>query len=188
MIRISRHLPLIAVLLLAAACGGKGLGAEAAGPRIRTEYGYRVRQIPVGDRDLKPRFSGKTFDGDVINSRDLSGGVTVVNFWASWCGPCRAEQAQLERLWNRFRDRGVRFLGVNTRDTQVDGRAFLDEFGVSYPSIFNRDASVAFAFRVAYMPSTFVLDRQGRVAAVVIGATRSEEQLARAIEREVGAA
>lgn len=187
MSRLRRH-ALSALLRLGAGCGGTGHGAEAAGPRIRTEYGYRVVSIPESDRDLRPRFTGKTFDGEVIRSADLAGEVTVVNFWASWCGPCRAEQRELEALWRRWKDRGVRFIGVNTRDTRVDGRAFLDEFGVTYPSLYNRDATVAFAFRVAFMPSTFVVDRRGRVAAIMIGASKDARRLERVIEREVDTA
>lgn len=182
-------LPLVLAALLslgAAACGGTELGAEAAGRQIRTEFGYRVHAIPPGDRDLRPTFSGTTFDGGTFSSADTRGSVAVVNFWASWCGPCRAEQRQLEGLWNRFKDRDVVFLGVNTRDTKVDAQAFLDDFGVTYPSVFNRDASIAYAFRVAFMPSTFLLDRRGRVAAIVLGATRTDAQLAAIIEREIG--
>lgn len=168
-----------------AACGGKALGTEPAGQRIRAASGFNLRVIPEQERSRRPRFSGALMDGTKFSSTQLSGQIAVVNFWASWCGPCRKEQRQLEALSDRYGPQGIRFIGVNTRDTKADARSYMEEFGVTYPSIFDRFATIAFKFRVQFIPSTFVLDRNGAIAAVITGATVDERQLSDVLDREL---
>lgn len=91
------------------------------------------------------------------------GAVYVVNVWASWCLPCRREQPVLERMARSERERGVRFVGINVRDTRADARTFVKEFSVSYPSIFDPSGEFAHRVGVSRYPSTIVLDRSGRV-------------------------
>jgi thiol-disulfide isomerase/thioredoxin len=180
--------PLAAAVALAAAasaCGGKALGSETQGQQIRAATGFNVSLVPPAKRTLRPSFAGVGMDGKRISSGDLRGHVTVVNFWASWCGPCRAEQATLERVWKDYRAQDVLFLGINVRDTRVDAGAHIAEFGVTYPSVFNRDASIAFRFRVLFIPTTYVLDPDGRVAAKIIGAARSVSDLTAILDREL---
>ncbi len=188
--RISLRLTLLVLpVALLAACGGKALGSEAAGKAggFKAATGYNVSDVAPGDRDRKPAFSGKDFAGKRVTQQDLRGSVAVVNFWASWCGPCRKEERNLEDLWQRFGPRGVAFLGVNTRDTKVDARAFIEEFGVTYPSIFDPYAKIAYKFRVVYLPVTYVLDKQGRIAATIVGATVDTSAIERILERELEA-
>lgn len=174
----------LGLALLASACGGKA-GAETAGQRIKAATGYSLTTYEVGDRRLPKAWSGPNLRTGVrIASADLKGAVTVVNFWASWCGPCRIEQAGLEKLNKEYASKGVHFLGINIRDTRVDAGAYLDEFGVTYPSVVNQDASIAYKFRVLFIPTTYVLDRSGRIAARVTGATR-ERDLRKALDAEL---
>lgn len=188
---LSAFRPLAACLALAAAtaaCGGKALGSEPTGQAIRAATGFNVTLIAEQKRHLRPAFAGELLGGGRISAGALRGHVSVVNFWASWCGPCRAEQSTLERVWESYRDRGVLFLGINVRDTKVDARAYLDEFGVTYPSVYNKDSSIAYKFRVLFIPTTYVLDARGRVAAKIIGAARSESDLGDILDRELSAA
>lgn len=176
---------LICGALLAPACGGKGLGSEPAGQTIRAATGpARWRTWTVEDRKAPRSWRGTDLDGAAISSGMLRGQITVVNFWASWCGPCRAEQAGLEATWKAYEPKGVRFLGVNIRDTSANARAHLEEFGVTYPSVFDRGVTIPGKFRVLFIPTTFVLDSSGRVAAQVTGVA-TEDALAAVLDVEV---
>lgn len=181
----ARCIPILALglALLAPACSGKG-GAETAGQRIKAATGYSLTRYEVADRRTPKAWTGPNLRGGRIRSSDFTGSVTVVNFWASWCNPCRQEQEELESLYKEYASKGVRFIGVNIRDTRVNARAYLDEFGVTYPSVENQDSSIAFKFRVLFIPTTFVLDERGRIAARVTGET-VEGDLRMALDEEL---
>lgn len=167
----------VALTLLLSACGGKALGSQTSGQAIRAATGYNVARFDEAKRTTPRSFRGQDLDGRPIASGLLAGKVSVVNFWASWCGPCRAEQAELETIWKAYGTRGVQFLGVNIRDTVANARAHVEEFGVSYPSVFNADSTIAYRFRVAFIPTTVVLDERGRIAARITGATIEQSDL-----------
>jgi thiol-disulfide isomerase/thioredoxin len=178
----------LALGLVATACPDKGLGSEPGGQQISSWTGsYNVVSTPVAKRKFRPAWSGELFDGNEISATGVRGSVTVVNFWASWCGPCRAEQGTLEGVWRHYRDRGVRFVGINIRDRRVNARAFLDEFKVTYPSIYNFDSRLAYKFRTQFVPSTFVLDERGYVAAKILGATVAASSLTDVLDVELAA-
>lgn len=169
------------LLLIAAGC----TDARGAPGSLGTTYGFNVVVVPAPEREPAPPFSGEAVrpgEGPV-SSALFSGTVGIVNFWGSWCGPCRREQPLLERLWKEYRPRGVRFVGVNTRrDARANAIAFLDEFGVTYPSVYDPDSRIAFSFGVRVMPATYVIDRDGRIAAFTIGAFRTEADLRRLLD------
>ena len=134
-----------------------------------------VVEIPEADRGEPVSFGGVTEDGERFDSADIAGQVTVVNFWYAGCAPCRVEADALQTVWERFEGQGVSFVGVNTRDQADTARAFSTEYGVTYPSLIDVDtaeAKLAFAEAVPIQatPTTLVLDKQGRVAARIIGA------------------
>jgi len=175
--------PIALVLLLAAALGA----CTAAGSGgIGVSTGFDVVTYPAGERKPAPTFSGTTLQtGRPISSAILSGKVAVVNFWGSWCGPCRREQGPLETMSKQYGER-VQFVGVNARrDQKTAALAYLDEFKVTYPSVYNPDSSIAFDFRVRFMPATFVIDRQGRIAAEFIGAVQNPAALRAVIDSEL---
>lgn len=134
-----------------------------------------------------PRFGGEQVlrNQPVLSSDSLRGRVAVINFWGSWCAPCIQEQPVLEQAWKQYGSKGVRFLGVNVLDNRGDAIAFLDDRGVTYPSILNRDALLAHKFRVRFMPTTLVVDRHGQIAAEIRGGIRQLRQLTNLIDLEL---
>jgi thiol-disulfide isomerase/thioredoxin len=133
-----------------------------------------VVEIPTENRGEAIRFDGTTEHGDPVASADYAGRVLVVNFWYAECPPCRLEAPDLEALNQQYQDQGVAFLGVNVRDEADTARAFATQFGITYPSIIDTvDSGVqlAFAGKIApnAVPSTIILDTEGRLAARVTG-------------------
>ena len=176
----------LGLALLGPACTGKS-GAETAGQTIRTSKTTNVSSYTPANRKVARSWKGIDLHGASLRSSDFKGSITVVNFWASWCGPCRAEQPDLEKVWNDYKDEGVRFLGVTVRDTLTNARAHVEEFGVTYPSVFTEnDTTIAYKYGVLFVPSTIVLDRSGRIAAKIIGPTHVSD-LKRLIDGELAA-
>jgi cytochrome c biogenesis protein CcmG/thiol:disulfide interchange protein DsbE len=122
----------------------------------------------VGSR-LAPRLRPATADGRVALA-ELRGVTVVLNFWASWCPPCREEAPRLERRWQTARAQGVLFLGLDMQDLSGEARDFLREFRVSYPNVRDHGDDVAREWGVTGLPETFFISRRGRVVGHVIGA------------------
>ncbi|MGM1017257.1 MAG: TlpA family protein disulfide reductase [Actinomycetota bacterium] len=136
--------------------------------------GFTVKEIPSEERGDPVVFGGVTEHGDEFQSSDIAGDVTVVNFWYAACGPCRVEAKDLEAVWQQYQDEDVSFIGVNTYDQPDTARAFATEYGITYPSLIDvesGEAKLAFAGAtpIQATPTTLVLDKQGRVAARIIG-------------------
>ena len=102
--------------------------------------------------------------GDVLSSESLRGHPVVLNFWASWCAPCREEAPLLERTYQRFKDQGVRFVGVNIRDQEPNARRFVEDFGITFPVVRDEDQELARGLDVYGLPQTFFIDAEGRLA------------------------
>jgi cytochrome c biogenesis protein CcmG/thiol:disulfide interchange protein DsbE len=112
-------------------------------------------------------------DGGTVSLEQLRGKVVLLNFWASWCAPCRAEARLLEDASRRYADLGVVFLGVNIQDKDDPARLFLREFGVTYPNARDESGQVAIDYGVWGIPETFFIDRQGRITYKHVGALDS---------------
>ncbi len=128
-------------------------------------------QADQGPRDTgaAPDFSLTGFDGRTVTLSELRGQVVVVNFWASWCPPCREEAAYLERTWRAYQDRGVIFIGVDWVDTEKEALAYIDEFDISYLNGPDIGTRIAQAYNIQGVPETFFVDREGQLRGVHIG-------------------
>ncbi|MCB9411870.1 MAG: TlpA family protein disulfide reductase [Actinobacteria bacterium] len=153
-------------------CGTDSSAATESGTGYVAGDGSTV-VLDAAERSLAPEISGKTLDGGTWSSADALGDVTVLNVWASWCAPCRAEAPALQRSYESHLDQGVQFVGINTRDTDAAANAFVARYGITYPNLVDPDGQVQLQLRDSLppqsIPSTLFLDKQGRVAARVLG-------------------
>jgi thiol-disulfide isomerase/thioredoxin len=113
-------------------------------------------------------------DGSPWSSTSARGSLLVVNFWASWCGPCRTEQPSLNQVARTYRGRGVRFIGINVRESRGAAQSYVEEFQIPYPSLYDQAALNAARLQAFALPSTFILDRDGVVAYRLTGKTTVE--------------
>jgi peroxiredoxin len=112
---------------------------------------------------MAPDFTLKSHEGVNIKLSELRGQVVMVNFWASWCGPCRQEMPLLQQLYDRYQSLGFALLGVNVDEDQVAANKILKELPVSFPILYDKRSKVSKAYQVKAMPSTFIVDRDGRI-------------------------
>jgi peroxiredoxin len=180
-------LALLTVLVLAGCSTGEGAVDVNNGGEFRFVQGTPAGEvIPQDERAKAPEFSGTLLNGDRFESSQLDGQVAVINFWGSWCAPCRVETPEFSEVADELSDDGVQFLGINVKETSEQfAQAFVDRFEISFPSLYDPRGEVALAFRdypANAIPSTIVLDPQRRVAAVYTG-TVAQDDLRRVLDR-----
>jgi thiol-disulfide isomerase/thioredoxin len=117
-----------------------------------------------------PRLAGETVTGAQLDPASYEGKVVLINVWATWCGPCRREQPGLERLWRKLRPSGdVQFIGIDHLDNASRARQWIEDYGVTYPSLRDPDGSVAGLFDVPFLPATILVDRTGQLRYRLVG-------------------
>lgn len=116
-----------------------------------------------GDTPLAPAVTLPAFDGPRLNLTTLRGHPVVLNFWASWCVPCREEAPLLETIWTEYGRRGVIVLGVDTQDLATPARGFLAKYGITYRNVRDPDGSVSRLFGATGVPETFFISADGRI-------------------------
>lgn len=175
-LRAARSLAIaVSVGLLVAACGGANstAGNGTAGGSTSDNGKTPLVRYPVGQRPTAPAISGTLITGKTLDLADWRGDVIVVNVWGSWCAPCRAEAQGLKAVSDATRDRGVRFVGMDSRDNDASAKAFERTHGITYPSFRDTAGTLVLRFNglvpVSAVPSTVVIDRDNRVAARIIG-------------------
>ncbi len=147
------------------------LGAGLANSGSSVRIGTRPEGKPA------PDFTLTTFDGGSFSLSSQRGKVVLINFWASWCGPCQEEAPVLQDGWQRYRERGVTFVGVNIWDKEEDARAFIARYGVTYINGPDASGKIAVDYGVAGVPETFLVSPDGTVAQKFVGTINSPEIL-----------
>ena len=120
-----------------------------------------------------PDFSLTGFDGRKVTLSELRGKVVVINFWASWCIPCRQEAAYLERTWRKYKDKDVVFIGVDYVDTEKEAKAYIKEFDITYINGPDLKTRIADLYNIKGVPETFYINRDGILEGIHIGPLES---------------
>lgn len=171
----------VVLLVAAAALWALGSGSGSAPGATRTAGSGPAR---VGEP--APAVEGRTLDGATVRLHDFRGRPVVLNFWASWCFPCREELPMLTRAAADHRDRGLVVLGVLLRDLPRDARRFARAHGVTWPTVTDPGGYIAERYRVRSAPATLVIDEGGRIRSRFLGAvTRAQlEEALRELDRD----
>jgi cytochrome c biogenesis protein CcmG, thiol:disulfide interchange protein DsbE len=158
---------------------------------VKDEGGDLAKRANRGELPQAPEFAHERLDREgSLALSSLAGKAVVVNFWASWCGPCKEEAPFLEQLWRENRERGLVVVGYDAKDFRRDARRFAERFGLTFPIVFDGPGDSLEDWGVTGFPETFVLDRQGRIVRVFVGDVTSDEdkrELRQAIERALEA-
>jgi thiol-disulfide isomerase/thioredoxin len=166
----------VVAALLPAACGG--VGTSSAGDAIQKVGSPGFSRIAMKDRRPAPNLSGTTLEGSKFALNDVAGNVVVINIWASWCEPCRAESPVLARLERQLAAEKVRFVGIDETDTTTSATRFVASTGARYPQLVDSNGALLAQLTLLPqkgIPSTLILDRHHRMAARVIGQVTGPE-------------
>ena len=138
---------------------------------------YGLLSPPDDKSGTAPDFELKLLNqAGTLSSDELKGSPVVINFFASWCVPCREEAPLLQRQWEQHRDEGVRFVGVSIRDAASDARRFADRYGITYPIVHDPQEVLAGPIGVLGLPETYFIDTDWRFAGAVSGKKIGDRQ------------
>ena len=155
-------------------------------------------RLPISDQErtqtapqagfLAPDFTLNSLTGEAVTLSDLRGHPVLVNLWASWCGPCRAEMPAIQRVYDQFRARGFIVLAVNVtlQDDLQAAQKFVEEFGFTYPILLDVDGQAASLYKLRAFPSSYFIDEKGVIQEVVLGGPMNEALLVTRVEQLFG--
>ena len=138
-------------------------------------WGLKKAQAGPVESGLAPDFSLTGFDGRKVTLSELRGQVVIINFWASWCPPCREEAAYLEQTWRKYQDQGVVFIGVDYVDTEKEALAYIQEFDITYINGPDIRTEISDAYNIKGVPETFYVSKSGELRGVQIGPLKAPE-------------
>lgn len=133
--------------------------------------GWALVRVTSGqvDSGKAPDFTITSFDGETLTLSQLRGQVVIINFWASWCPPCREEAAYLEATWRKYQDQGIVFIGVDYVDTEKEALAYIEEFDITYFNGPDLGTRISQAYRMDGVPETYYVAKNGELRGVKIG-------------------
>lgn len=154
------------------------------------EEGGAADRLASGETVAAPGFTLERLDakGGTLSLEELRGKPLVVNFWASWCIPCKDEAPVLQETYERYRDQGLVVLGIDAQDFRKDARRFMERFGLTYPVVYDGKGSTLGKWGVTGFPETFFVDRQGNLVGERISGAVDAERNRDAFERGIALA
>lgn len=130
---------------------------------------FNKDQATISAGDVAPNFSLQQLDGSQVKLSDLRGKAVVLNFWGSWCVPCKTEMPELEKQSKRGKDKGIVFTGVNIGESPITVKQFIDQVGVTFPIWLDQEREITRLYKIGPIPTTYFIDKNGVVRDVVIG-------------------
>jgi peroxiredoxin len=165
-------LTLLAAVLTLSACAGKDAVDQGAGGTFKFGSATPLGKLyPQGERKKANDFTGPLLDGGKISLAGLKNKVVLLNFWASWCAPCRTESPQFDLLYRQLKTKPVQFVGIDTKDIKSSAKSFVAQNHISYPNVYDEQGETALRLGnlpATSLPFTVLVDKQGRVAAVYV--------------------
>jgi len=162
-----------------------GLGAGWIGLSAAPEGSTTAGEIPAPQEGfLAPNFTLETLAGETMTLSELRGQPVLINLWASWCGPCRAEMPAMQRIYEKYQDQGFVILAINAtnQDSANNVAAFVDELGLTFPILLDVDGAVSELYHLRSLPTSFFVNGQGIIEEIVFGGPMSEALLQTRVE------
>jgi thiol-disulfide isomerase/thioredoxin len=179
-------LTLSATAALTAGCSGTGSSDGGNIGYVSVSTG--ITEIKAADRQAAPQLSGTTLTG-ASYATAYQGHVTVINIWGSWCTPCREEAADFAEAYQKYKAKGVQFVGINTRDNNAAALAYQSQFKIGYPSLQDQDETLVLALKTIVpatsVPATVIVDANGKVAVRCLGGI-TEPELIKELDYTLG--
>lgn len=170
---------LLTGVLALSACTGKDAVNQTAGGQFRFVSGTSLgHTYKIADRKKAGDFTGSLLDGGTITLSQDSGKVVVINFWATWCGPCTTETPQFDAVYRANKAKGVAFIGIDTKDIPNKAQAFVKDNEITYPIVSDETSRTALALGkipALSLPFTVVVDKQQRIAAVYLSTMSAKD-------------
>jgi peroxiredoxin len=126
-------------------------------------FGTTIATSAIAPSSIAPDFTLRTMSGPNMRLAEQRGRVVMINFWATWCGPCRQEMPELAKLYDKYKSSGFVLMGVNVDDDTKNAVALAEKLGVKFPVLLDTDKTVSKAYDLSTMPSTVIIDRDGKV-------------------------
>lgn len=155
---------------------------------ILIAVGWAVYQSAIDDKQkieegsVAPNFMLPLLGGDSMQLEDLRGQGIVLNFWGTWCDPCRKEMPALNQAHNKYKDRGVQVLAVNIGESDVTVNRFVEQYQLSFPILMDKQSEITALYEIGPIPTTFFIDGEGVVRRIVIGGPMSEQVIEQYIQ------
>ncbi len=128
-----------------------------------------AKQDRVKEGSIAPNFVLQSVDGDRVELKDLKGKGVFLNFWGTWCGPCKQEFPYMANQYEVFKDRGVEIVAVNVGESNIAVKNFMESYGVNFPVAMDKDRQVTEAYDITPLPTTFLINPEGKVIKVIKG-------------------